>query len=184
MLTARQFATDLCAKFARDRKRHHDAESWTAVMAETVAQLGEAHGLVAYGHGAGGTQRHREYLWDYTLYADRRDGALPAVVIEHENQHRLGAFRDDFWKILMANAPVRVAIGYCKTADERAGWVEQLNDEAATGVWDASFLGACEDLIALGYWGMLQDGGNFQCWVRPDRGRRWLPYPAPEPQAG
>lgn len=174
MLTAEIFATSLCARL--EGLRDKTSVPWTSRMADVLSAIGSQHELVTYGHGAGGGAKHREYLWDYTMYADRRDGALPVVVIEHENQHHFDAFRDDFWKTLMANAPLRVAIGYCARVDDRAGWVARINQEAATGVWDSSFLGPSQDLIALGFDDMLENDGNFLCWVRSDGSRRWSPY--------
>lgn len=178
MLTAREFASELSTGLALQRDKKD--QPWTGVMAKLLGKIGEQYGLVTYGHAAGAARRHREYLWDYTMYADRRDGALPVAVIEHENKYDFDAFRDDFWKTLMAIAPLQVAIGYCRRAEERAEWVARINDEAATGVWDATFLGANEGLIALGFDGMLEGDGNFLCWVRADRSKQWLAYPQPQ----
>ena len=180
MLTARRFAAQLCEGLDGLRGKATDP-AWTSRMAGVLSKIGADHDLVTYGHSAGAGAKHREYLWDYTMYADRRDGALPVVAIEHENQHHFDAFRDDFWKTLMANTPLRVAIGYCARADERAAWVERINQEAATGVWDPSSLTPSEGLIALGFDDMLAGAGNFLCWVRADRSQRWVPYVPADP---
>ena len=90
-----------------------------------------------------------EFLFDITIYkaSDWEDWSLPSIIIEHENEWTERAFFQDFWKLLLGNANLRVMFGYARTAkdvDERAAAL--LRHEAKSS-W--SYPESVEDLVLL-----------------------------------
>lgn len=187
-MSAHAFATALHAQLDAHRADTPDSDApvaWSAFLFARLKAIASSHGLWWAGRGHRGATRpratvgeHREYLWDFTMYDNDAAGAwnLPQVVVEHENDHSLDAFRFDHWKTLCAVAPLRVAIGYAgKQPSTRADWVTQINVAAREKLNGWYLPSGTEDLIALGYYGMTQGDGNFRFWRRRGTETEWSP---------
>ena len=192
-LDAESFARELHAEFEKKRVKGHKTKTvseWTRHLFPMLAEIARRKNLWwagrGYGEGKGELRdgEAREYLWDFTMYhriKGRRAAKtwnLPCVIIEHENSYNLPAFKFDHWKTLFSHAPLRVAIGYVRKrmASRREEWVEEINRSADRHAWH--FPPQCEDLIALGYYGMTK-ADNFEFWRRGRSERRWTKLPVP-----
>ncbi len=165
-----------------EAKNADGAAQWTEYVTSCLHMVASEAGLwCACTHGSHidgqGSKRgeHSEYLFDLTWYesvgASASEYSLPKVIIEHENQHSFQEFQLDHWKTLFGYAPLRIAIGYCRSAEERIKWVDEINQQSAGLLWQ--FPQNCEDLIILGY---AQMDCDYTYYVRPQYGREWKPY--------
>lgn len=205
-MNAQEFASELHKSFST-RRREADlkvgAAEWSGFMFDILCRMARAQNLVPCGKGGGDHGgENRQSLWDFTMYdvwdqpegddVDAQSGllthwGLPCVVVEHENQHSESAFLNDFWKTLSTHAPLRVAIGYCgsrqnkKGDDLRESWVATINDKSARrpAGWNRAFIEGTEDLIALGFYGMTAADENFRFWIRSHKQWRWEEFTPP-----
>lgn len=90
----------------------------------------------------------REVLYDMCWFGDQAEYALPAVVIEHENSSAEPAFLFDMWKLMFAQAPLRVMIGYAPTQAGRDGYGALIERTAAASHWH--YPPGSEDVVLVG----------------------------------
>lgn len=189
-VSGEKFRKRFLAEFNTSRDRAAATETqrdWSAYMFPLLASVAKSLGLWWAGSGFGlpshpdpAEGERREYLWDFTMYAraSRAKWNLPQVVVEHENLHSFEAFQLDHWKTLLANAPLRVAIGYTPRERDRDMWVKSINTVARQPIhgWNQHRTG--QDLIALGYWGMTDKDARapFRFWIRHADEQQWTEF--------
>jgi len=99
----------------------------------------------------------------YTPKADQPNWTPPAVVIEHENQYKTEETRKDFWKLCLYAVPLRIMIGYRKTADE----AKETGDELATFYTRQGLrqLPDGETVLIMG-WDQLAEHRQWHIWQK------------------
>jgi hypothetical protein len=94
----------------------------------------------------------REWLWDLSWYDPRpiKRFQPPLVVIEHENSHHDDDFINDFWKVMVAHAPLRLMIGYTGPTEKA---MEKRLHAIHEAVHDWTFPQSATDAIVLRRYG-------------------------------
>jgi hypothetical protein len=159
-MNAEQFLLALGKAFSQhteEAMKADGAPAWTRYMharflevaASTNAHLC-AEGLRELPPAANAAQHiSKEYLFDVTVYNrhDWQRSSLPSVIIEHENQWSETALLQDFWKVLVGWAPLRVMIGYAANAEAVDKRVRAILAEAKVCDW--RYPQDAEDLVLL-----------------------------------
>jgi hypothetical protein len=157
------------------------AGTWTRFMQGCLIDLADASKMHVCARGLGrlpsgkvDEDRHmsKEFLYDFTMYAndDWEPWSLPSIIIEHENLWTPVAFFQDFWKLLVGFAPLRVMFGYSGTADGVADLVNKIGAHEAESCW--AYPAATEDLVLL----RCPDGGMpWPTWkvIHRPAGKGW-----------
>jgi hypothetical protein len=141
---------------------------WTEHMVERLHIVAAGAGMSCvcqHGHPPESTLPNatREVLFDMCWFADKADYALPAVVIEHENSSDERAFLFDMWKLMFAQAPLRVMIGYAPSLARRSEYGALVNRVAAESHWN--FPAGSEDVVLVGT-DMMPTPRSFAVFVR------------------
>lgn len=148
-MNAATFASALGVALKRnDSRRPSNGQpaSWTLFMKGCLLDLAEANKMHMCAEGIGripsvrvdpGRHMSKEFLFDCTLYAEKdwEAWSLPTVVIEHENEWSEPAFFQDFWKILIAHAPLRVMFGYAKKREGVERLSAAIREHAVKSGW-------------------------------------------------
>jgi hypothetical protein len=132
--------------------------TWTSFMKGCLLDLAETHRMHVCAEGLGrmpgrnvdpGRHLAAEFLFDFTVYkkADWEAWSLPSIIIEHENQWTETAFLQDFWKLLIGHAPLRVMFGYARRASDVDSRVRALFAHERTSRWTYPL--GTEDLVLL-----------------------------------
>lgn len=150
-VSAEQFIQAFSAAALTHEDRAPTAETSTAwtelawdILHDAAARLEQECACRRCGAKKG--RLNAEWLWDLTWYAEQSKPRFvqPTAIIEHENSHNDDAFLDDFWKVLVAWAPLRVAIGYTGRSEALLDRRIQVINAAIQG-W--SFPGDVEDVV-------------------------------------
>lgn len=161
--------------------------AWSAFVMPRLVLAAERFGMVgcAKTFGSKVPWARREHLYDLTWFArDCGPFASPSLLLEHENDYAESAFLEDFWKLLFGWAPLRVMVGYTRSAEARTARVERVNEVLRDPANAIGFPEGVTDLLLLGHWGMAPRG--FAAWRReggvfvPFRSELALPSPSHE----
>ncbi|MCP3063083.1 hypothetical protein LXT21_30340 [Myxococcus sp. K38C18041901] len=115
----------------------------------------------------------REFLFDYTLFSDWGTFTQPVVILEHENNWNVHSFMEDFWKLMVGYAPLRVMIGYGRDANHVEEYVTAIRESAIKGKW--RYPPAVEDLVLIGHGEMTPRG--FKVVNRRAESQEWVEWP-------
>jgi len=160
-MDATAFLSALSRSFKKNRAQLPAAvqpATWTLFMQRCLLALAEDHGMHVCAQGLGrrsglhvDPNQHKaaESLFDFTLFkpADWEAWSLPSVIIEHENQWTEQAFLQDFWKLLVGYAPLRVMFGYAGSVADVDARVRALLTHEVQSRW--SYPADVEDLVLL-----------------------------------
>lgn len=170
------FAAPSVAGSARKTKT---SDEWTRFMTARLLELADSKQLHVCGRNlgtrtaCGAEDRHlaREFMFDFTLYADAdwTEWGLPSIIIEHENHWSQAAFLQDFWKLLVGYAPLRVMFGYAKEQDGVDALVSVVLGHAKASRW--RYPPVTEDLVLLRCpemawptWRVLRRDAGSEAW--------------------
>lgn len=114
----------------------------------------------------------REWMWDLTWFAPgvTKQFVQPLTIIEHENSHADDSFLNDFWKVMMAVAPLRVMIGYTGSGAEL---LDRRKQRIAAAIEGWTFPSGTTDLVFV-----KRFGGPWDVQVRAVGENRFRAYPA------
>jgi len=182
-MDASRFCQELCSVMPESWKGFRlkeGASAWTAYMARKVFELARKNDLGVCSHvgncappgfedATKVTGWAREFLFDFTLYHNWSNFSEPVVIIEHENNWNTGAFMADFWKLLLGYAPLRVMIGYQRTAGRVREYFDAIRSNAARERW--RYPADTEDLVLVGHERMAPQG--FHVLRRSMGSREW-----------
>lgn len=96
----------------------------------------------------GRPEQMREVLYDMCWFDDQAEYALPVVLIEHENSSAESAFLFDMWKLMFAQARLRVMIGYASSDTYRDVYGALIDRTAAASRWN--YPAGSEDIVLVG----------------------------------
>jgi hypothetical protein len=155
---AHRFVAALRSAVLEEKHRHlrdtFGASAWTegtfTLLADVATRL-EMHACAARGT-LGPEHMRREFLFDVSVYAKEDWGnkwGLPKILIEHENSHSKAPFFDDFWKLMVGNAPLRVMFGYGANAASIEERVTMVREQSQINRW--TYPRGTEDLVLLRY---------------------------------
>ncbi|MBZ4395346.1 hypothetical protein OWM54_19370 [Myxococcus sp. MISCRS1] len=158
-------------------------KNWSQFMAARLVEAARELklGVCATGSGAPSewskTTLHsgyaREFLFDYTMFRDWDSYTQPEVILEHENAWSVDAFMEDFWKLMVGYAPLRVMIGYCQNLERTAEYVTAIRKSASEGNW--RYPPGVEDLVLIGHGRMTPRG--FKVVNRRAESQEWVEWP-------
>jgi hypothetical protein len=144
------------------------ASEWTlrmyAVLHDVRKTLGNLYCICGPGHigedaGNAGERFRIDLTW-YPNDAAAGDFDPPLVAIEHENKYGFQDANWDWWKLNQIAVPLRVFVGYTRTASAVPGRAHALATLARKSRWRNVTGG--ETLLVLGFKGM--EPGRFRAW--------------------
>jgi hypothetical protein len=109
-LAPAQLITELAAEMRIANLDKETSTKWTSVLKECLRSLLETEGTnvteVLYSHRA--SEKH-EFLLDIVVW-DRSDGEGVTLAVESEWIQNVEAVAEDFWKLLVMKAPLKLMI--------------------------------------------------------------------------
>lgn len=143
--------------------------AWTAHMVDHLHAVASDAGMACVCQHPHIATKHqpthtREVLFDFCWYRGEGRYALPDVVIEHENSPHTDDLLYDLWKLMAAQAPLRVMIGYAPTPADWPVRLGAINEVIQSSGW--TFPEASEDLILVGT-SVMPDPRHFVVFHRP-----------------
>ncbi len=162
MVTASRFWNEFTKALKRSAPQGYGA-SWTRGMGKVLHSVQDALGLWCQcrQHTNRKNGRNGERMGvDFTWYpAVENEWVAPVAAIEHENAWSEHERKVDYWKVNQIAAPLRVFIGYVRSADEVEPAAKDLMQHE--GEWNPVPNG--EAMIIIGHDGMPL--GGFRAWA-------------------